>query len=155
MSDGKNPYEILGVNRSMSQEEIKAAYRKLAFENHPDKNPGDPGASLRFQRIVAAWNELETPEKRAATDARLNEELLRALREIARSMPKAAVQPKHPPPKPPPVHREKRVNWAAWGLGILGAAFVGGLATAAARSGDTYDPRADRYRGPDGRFTRG
>jgi molecular chaperone DnaJ len=63
-----DPYNILGVDRSATQEEIKGAFRRLASQHHPDKNPGDAGAHQRFKEINAAYQILSDPQKRAAFD---------------------------------------------------------------------------------------
>lgn len=64
----RDPYDILGVDRSATQDEIKSAFRKLATQHHPDKNPGDDGAQQRFKEINAAYQILSDPQKRAAFD---------------------------------------------------------------------------------------
>lgn len=61
-------YEILGVARDASQQEIKKAYRKLAKENHPDLNPGDSEAEERFKKISTAYEVLSDEQKRQAYD---------------------------------------------------------------------------------------
>lgn len=63
-----DPYELLGVPRSASQEEIQKAYRRLAKRHHPDLNPGDREAQRKFQDISAAYDILADAEKRARFD---------------------------------------------------------------------------------------
>lgn len=64
----KDPYEVLGVKRTASAEEIKQAYRKLAKEFHPDLNPNDPIVEQRFKEISNAHSILGDKEKRAKFD---------------------------------------------------------------------------------------
>lgn len=64
----KDPYEILGVARDATQEEIKRAYRRLAKEYHPDRNPGDKSAEQRFKEVQAAYEVLGDPQRRAQYD---------------------------------------------------------------------------------------
>lgn len=59
----KDPYEVLGVSRNASDDEIKSAYRKLAMKYHPDRNPDDAYAAQKMSEINAAYDILKDPEK--------------------------------------------------------------------------------------------
>lgn len=64
----RDPYEVLGVSRDASDDDIKKAYRKLARQHHPDRNPGDKQAETRFKEVQAAYDLVGDKQKRAQFD---------------------------------------------------------------------------------------
>ncbi len=68
MAAKRDYYEVLGVDKSASAEEIKKAYRKKAIQYHPDKNPGDKEAEEKFKEAAEAYEVLSNPDKRARYD---------------------------------------------------------------------------------------
>src|SRR3954453_15613621 len=61
-------YEVLGIERHAEVNEIKKAYRRLAMDHHPDRNPGDHKAEERFKELAEAYQVLSDPEKRQLYD---------------------------------------------------------------------------------------
>jgi DnaJ-class molecular chaperone len=82
----KNPYEVLGVERVATDEEIKAAYKRAAFHAHSDRNGSTKEAEERAKEINLAYDALK-PEVRALTDAMLDEQAAREAHEPARAAP--------------------------------------------------------------------
>ncbi|MCB9251713.1 MAG: molecular chaperone DnaJ [Flavobacteriales bacterium] len=68
MAAKRDYYEILGVAKSATQDELKKAYRKLAIKYHPDKNQGDSSAEEKFKEAAQAYEVLSNPDKRSAYD---------------------------------------------------------------------------------------
>ena len=81
-------YEVLGVSPQARSGEIRAAYRRLMREHHPDLRPGDPSAEEMARRLTAAWAVLSRPSRRAAYDRT-----------------RVRANPSPPAPAPPPVAR--------------------------------------------------
>lgn len=68
MAEKRDYYEVLGVSRDASEDEIKVAYRKLAIKYHPDRNPGDKAAEEKFKEAAEAYEVLHDPQKRQQYD---------------------------------------------------------------------------------------
>lgn len=68
MAQKRDYYDVLGVNRNASSEDIKKSYRKLALKFHPDRNPGDKSAEEKFKEIAEAYEVLSDPQKKATYD---------------------------------------------------------------------------------------
>src|ERR1044071_2145208 len=68
MSEKRDYYEVLGVQREATDDEIRRAYRQAALKHHPDRNAGDKAAEERFKEATAAYSVLSDKEKRAAYD---------------------------------------------------------------------------------------
>lgn len=68
MASKRDYYEVLGVSRTANADELKKAYRKLAMEHHPDRNPDNPKAEQAFKEISEAYDVLKDEQKRAAYD---------------------------------------------------------------------------------------
>ena len=63
----EDPYKVLGLSPGASDEEVKKAYRKLALQYHPDRNPGDEVAARKMQEINAAYEQIKNPQKAAGS----------------------------------------------------------------------------------------
>lgn len=68
MANKRDYYEVLGVSKSATPEEMKKAYRKLAIKYHPDKNPDDKAAETKFKEIAEAYSVVSDPQKKARYD---------------------------------------------------------------------------------------
>ena len=68
MAEKRDYYEVLGVDKTASAEDIKKAYRKKAIQYHPDKNPGDKEAEEKFKEAAEAYEVLSDPQKRQRYD---------------------------------------------------------------------------------------
>ena len=68
MANKRDYYEVLGVAKGASADEVKKAYRKLAIKYHPDKNPGNKEAEEKFKEAAEAYSVLSDPDKKAKYD---------------------------------------------------------------------------------------
>ena len=68
MADKRDYYEVLGLKKGASEEEIKKAFRKMAMKYHPDRNPGDKTAEEKFKEVNEAYSILSDPDKKSKYD---------------------------------------------------------------------------------------
>ena len=68
MAEKRDYYEVLGLKKGASEDEIKKAFRKMAMKYHPDKNPGDKKAEEEFKEINEAYSVLSDPDKKSKYD---------------------------------------------------------------------------------------
>ena len=68
MNAKRDYYEVLGVERNASDDQLKSAYRKLALQYHPDRNPGDKSTEEKFKEAAEAYEVLRDPQKRGIYD---------------------------------------------------------------------------------------
>src|SRR3712207_5725421 len=68
MANKRDYYEVLGVDKNASEDEIKKAYRKIAIKYHPDRNPGDKEAEEKFKEAAEAYDVLHDAQKRQQYD---------------------------------------------------------------------------------------
>ncbi|MDE6807710.1 MAG: DnaJ domain-containing protein, partial [Prevotella sp.] len=68
MAQKRDYYEVLGIDKTASEDDIKKAYRKIAIKYHPDRNPGDKQAEEKFKEAAEAYNVLHDPQKRQQYD---------------------------------------------------------------------------------------
>ncbi len=67
MAEKRDYYEVLGLKKGASEDEIKKAFRKMAMKYHPDKNPGDKKAEEKFKEINEAYSVLSDPDRKRAS----------------------------------------------------------------------------------------
>ena len=68
MAGKRDYYEVLGIAKDADEDTLKKAYRKLAMQHHPDRNPGNPDADVHFKEAAEAFEVLRDPQKRARYD---------------------------------------------------------------------------------------
>src|SRR5689334_21003822 len=98
-------YRTLGVSRTATLDEIKAAYRRLALATHPDHHGGDKRKEERLKEINAAYDVLSDPRLRAEYDRRL----------APSPPPRSTAQPTSPPPGAPPPGAPSQGSSPRWG----------------------------------------
>ena len=106
----EDPYAVLGVTRRSNMSEIKQAFRRVAKQDHPDKNPGDEAAKARYVRASSAYAHIGDPKRRKAFDDLIRELNPPVSEEVLRAKNLQPPKPKAPK-RPPRVRKERRVSW--------------------------------------------
>lgn len=142
MKTMRTHYAILGVRCDASDDDIKQAYRRSAFDNHPDRNPGDREAEARFHACRDAYEVLSNPTQRAAHD--------RELRAAQRPRPSAR---RPTPARPNTINvRARRSGSLLDLLRDIDKVVTLFTTVADAYHGHRWDPRSRRWRDREGRF---
>src|SRR5688572_3496854 len=97
-----DPFDILGVARDASDEDIRKAFKRLAHEHHPDRNPGDAEAAARFRRVKAAYDTIRGARRREAAKAPPQASRRARPARKAESAPPASDGAEEPRPGPSP-----------------------------------------------------
>ena len=93
IDDMENLYDVLGVSRNATEEEIKKAYRTLSKKYHPDANPGDKKAEERFKKISEAYAVLQDPKKRSDYDRKTEEPVNNTAKNTAKNTGRKSAAP--------------------------------------------------------------
>ena len=89
MAEKRDYYEVLGIQKGASADEIKKAYRQMAKKYHPDLNKGDANAEQMFKDVNEAYSVLSDPDKRQSMTGSVMQALIRATERALRQVPAA------------------------------------------------------------------
>merc|ERR1712087_384211 len=116
--ESRDFYKILGINKTATQDEIRKAYRKLALENHPDRNPDKTGAEAKIKEINAAYECLSDEKKKQEYDLNGNFQILQI--EIRSPICSTCFSPNHrEAASGEPVAEDDHVQWISMKIFLI------------------------------------